>query len=94
LLIYLFFLELKTLKLPYRLISSYISNFCAILLDVPKSIIFVKGSQVSPACPSDKSSVKVKINMKFWSNVTEKEKTDVHGEKPGPVPRYPTETSP
>jgi hypothetical protein len=45
-----------------------------IFLNVPKSITFVKSSQVSPACPSDKSSVKIKIHVEFWSNGTEREK--------------------
>jgi hypothetical protein len=61
----------------------------------PRALLSLKVPQASPACPSDKSNVNVKINMEFWSNGTEKEKkTDVLGEKLGPVPRNPTEISP
>jgi hypothetical protein len=41
-------------------------------------------SQASPACPSDKSSIKMKLSLKHWWNDTGG-KTEAFGEKPAPV---------
>jgi hypothetical protein len=45
------------------------------------------GSQASTACPSDKSTIKIKINMEHWGNDTGVENRKLE-EKSLPVPLY------
>jgi hypothetical protein len=49
--------------------------------DVRKRIALFEGSRASPACPSDKSSMKTEISIEQWRNYTDG-KTEVLGEKP------------
>jgi hypothetical protein len=50
------------------------STFCTILPDIRKNNVLFAGSQASPACPSDKISIKVKMSMEHWWNDTDKGK--------------------
>jgi hypothetical protein len=52
-------------------------------------------SQISPACPSDNSSINLKMGMERWRKTEEPKngKTELLGEKPFPVPFCPPQIS-
>lgn len=65
-----------------NIIASWMSPFqnmlilyCLRLLCFWKKIALYKDSQVTPACPSDKGSIKMKTNMNHWWNDTERGET-------------------
>jgi hypothetical protein len=50
------------------------------------------GSQISPACPSDNSSIHLKSGMERWwkiEKLKKRGKNELLGEKPVPIPLYP-----
>jgi hypothetical protein len=44
---------------------------CPLTSDIPKIFAMFDGSQASPICPSDDSSIKVKMKMEHWWNDTD-----------------------
>ena len=68
-------------------------TLCLMLADLRKGIHLFKDSQASPACPSDRSTIKKKKkkkkSMEHWWNDTGRDKTEVLGEKRVPVPLCP-----
>ena len=59
--------------------------FCHMLLDIRECISFYEGSQVSPVCPSDESSVNMKMFMLLWWNDTDRRHRNPYREtRPNP----------
>ena len=52
---------------------------------LPEKALFFKGSQASPASPSDKSSINIKMATQHWWNDNDGGKPHVLGENPVPV---------
>jgi hypothetical protein len=50
--------------------------------NIRKSIVCLKLPRLLPACPSDKSNVKMKMSMEHWWNGTDRRITEIHAEKP------------
>jgi hypothetical protein len=50
--------------------------FCVFFPDIRKSSGLFEGSEDSPACPSDKSNIKMKKGMEHWRNDTAKRKRE------------------
>ena len=42
--------------------------------DIRKSNVMFEGSQASPACPSEKSNIKMKLSTEQWWNGTDRGK--------------------
>ena len=68
--------------------EKYVSNFLPHGPDIRKSIAFFKNSHDLPICPSDKSSMKVKMSVEHWRNDTDRGEPEVLEEKPVAVPFY------
>jgi len=58
--------------------------FFPVPLDIRKTFAVSEGSQFSPACPSDTSSIKMKMSIQQWYW---QRKTEVPGEKPKLYPQ-------
>ena len=51
--------------------SCLCSQFCNV---ISKSVVLLDGSQASPACPSVKTDIKLKMSMEHWWNGTDRGK--------------------
>ena len=68
--------------------EKYVSNFLSLGPDIRKSIYFFENSHALPICPSDKSSIKIKMSVEHWRNDTDRGKPEALEEKPIPMPLY------
>jgi hypothetical protein len=59
--------------------------------DFRTSTDMFEGSQASPACPSDSSSINIKMSMELWWNDTDRGRQKYWDRKPVPVLLYPTQ---
>ena len=58
-------------------------SFFPVPFDIRKTFAVSEGSQFSPACPSDTSSIKMKMSIQWYWN----RKAEVPGEKPKLYPQ-------
>ena len=61
------------------------------LPNIVGSIVVFEGSPVLPACPSDKSSIKIKMIMKDWFSETDRGKLKYPEKYQFPVPLCPAQ---